>query len=178
MLLQFVEDLEASSYQRHVISENYHLKRYKREGSGMKTIAIDLQFTQISMGWVQNLSKTTQLFVLNKVMPTIKMYNLLWHYPAPKKTTEKQIIRELTEKQVIFRTEVPGIYLLNPIKLWRGTIFGAIEATRKLLFVHRKPSLAIIIDLKAPLDGGRTNEEEMMLMNSNGITPRLLKIGE
>ena len=174
MLLYFAEELHASSYQRHVVSENYHIKGYKRVGSGMQTLAMDLDFSQIAAGWLPDMSRTAKIFVVDHLIPNIRMYNLLWHYPTPSKKTDKVAIKELVDKHIIFRTEVPSIYLLNPTKIWRGTIFGAIEATRKLLFQHRRPSIEIITDLKAPLSSERTGEEQMMLMNNNGITPKLL----
>jgi hypothetical protein len=175
MLTHFIEELQTSSYQRQVVSENYSLRKYQRTATGMQTITMDLPFTQISTNWIEDMSERAQLFIIRKVIPGVRMYNLLWHYSTPKKTSEKLAIKELVDKQILFRTEVPGIYLLNPIKVWRGTIFGALEATRRLLFTHRKPSLDIITDLKAPRNEERTGEEEMMLMNSNGITPKLLK---
>jgi hypothetical protein len=176
MLLAFAEQLEGCSYQREIVKENYSLRAYKREGLGARSIAVDLQFSQIAMDWLQHLSKTAQIFIVSYLLPNIKMYNLLWHFPTPTKKTEKIAIKELVDKHIIFRTEVPSIYLINPTKLWRGTIFGAIEATRRLLFEHRRPSLEIIIDLKAPRSSQRTGEDEMILMNSNGMTPKLLDL--
>lgn len=76
------------------------------------------------------------------------MYNLLWYYPATRKTQPTRIVSELLAHKIIFKTEAKGMYLLNPLKVWRGNQVTAVEATKELILEHRKPSPELVHDLR------------------------------
>lgn len=178
ILVKFSEELKDASYERHLISEQYKLNQLRRTKSNVSSVSVsDLNFVQLSTGWMHDLSKPCILFIHLHVMPAIRMYNLLWHWPTPKKRNEKMVLKELIDKKILFRTESIGIYIVNPIKIWRGTIFSAVECTKKLLLDSGKPDTSLIHDLKPGSEYTlQSQEDQYDLLNDNGITPNLLDI--
>lgn len=147
-LLEMSEEVRKISFGRTIFQETYSGNYLERRNTGTQTSTIDMAFTQFNMDWFSEVSNPTMLFVMRNIAPALKKYNLLWHWPPTRKRNEKIIIKELVDKQILMRTEVIGIYLVNPLKLWRGTIHSAVECTKRLLREHVKPSLALIHDLR------------------------------
>lgn len=147
-LLEISEVLKGTGYEREMISEKYIDNQLIREKTGHTSSSSKDPFTQFTLNWMAELSNPTALFILRNIMHGLKLYNLLWHWPSARKSSEKAILKELIDHQVIFRTEVVGIYLVNPLKIWRGTKHSAVEATKELLRKHGKPSVELIRDLK------------------------------
>jgi|SRR6187551_9470 len=147
-LLEISEVLKGTGYERELISERYIDNQLVREKTGYTSSSSKTPFTQFTLDWIPELSNPAALFILRNIMHGLKLYNLLWYWPSARKSSEKAILKELIDHQVIFRTESTGIYLVNPLKIWRGTKHSAVEATKELLRKHGKPSIELIKDLK------------------------------
>lgn len=148
-LLEMSDALQNTTYLRSMVSEEYSGNYLKRTSTGMTTSTLRNQFTQITLDWIHELSNPTALFIIQHLAQELKRFNLLWYRAPTRKTAENKILRELIDKDIIRRTEVIGIYLVNPVKLWRGTIHSAVEATKTLLRENGgKPKLDLIKDLK------------------------------
>lgn len=173
----FSNAVRSMSHQRHLVQENYEINSLVRERSGNKTASLNMEFVQMTMGWINGLSSTASMFVFKKLITSVRKYNLLWNYTATK-SQEKNAIKELVDNKILFRTETPGIFLVNPLKIWRGTVFSAIECTKELLR-HDKPNAGMVRDLK-PSDKYllRNSAEQFAHLAGDGITPNLLEDGQ
>lgn len=174
LLRDFSDALKESSYQRDLMSEKYTFNALNRSKSGKSTAAIDLEFIQMSNDWIHTLSKSAKLFVLDHIATNLKKYNLLWHFPPTRKSQEQIALKELIDKRILFRTETVGMYLVNPIKVWRGTIFSAVECTKALLR-DNIPSPELVRDLR-PSDKFllKTGEDHYNMLMGDAKTPNLL----
>lgn len=177
LLLMIGDELRSSTFERKIVEEKFHYDVLRRSDTGRTTIAVkDLIWTNLSEGWDENLSKTTKLFVIERVIPAVKYANMLWHWPVKAKTQERKALKELIDNKVLFRTEVPGIYLINPIRIWKCNPITCVEATKDLIRTEGKPALHMIRDLR-PGDrySSRTLEDKFNSLTDNGITPNLLE---
>lgn len=149
LLLEISDELRHSSYERTVVEERFIHHDLHRRPTGHNTVAVrDLQWTNIAHDCMIGLSGPTKLFIIENIVPVLKQYNLLWHWNTPTKSSEKNILKQLVEIGIIFRTETVGIYLVNPIKLWRGNSITCVEATKQLLRDNGKPCIELIHDLR------------------------------
>ncbi len=168
------DEVRNMSYQRNLVQENYTINELIREKSGVKTASLDVDFAQFTLDWMPALTTTAKVFVMNHLMHSLRKYNLLWHFPTPKKRAEKMAIKELIDSKILFRTETPAMYLINPLKLWRGTVFSSIECTKELLR-NDKPNPSMVRDLKPSSKYLLKNSSEQYnSLADNGITPNLL----
>jgi hypothetical protein len=164
-LLEISDFIRSTSFEREIVSERYEDGKLTRTKTGHSSSSFASPFAQLSLDWISGLSSPTALFVIQHLIHDLKLYNLLWYWPTPKKSSEKLILKELVDKAVIFRTETIGIYLVNPLKLWRGTKFSCVECTKALLREHRVPSIELIRDLKpAAQYQVETNEDRIRKM--------------
>jgi len=138
---------------RAMVAEVYGENSFARNATGAETSALkDHRFTQVTIDWIDTLSNPAALFVFRNIMPRLKMYNLLWHWEPCRNTSINRTLRELIADNLLIRTETVGIYLVNPLKVWRGTVHTAVEATKHLLRTEGKPSREMIRDLKPKTD--------------------------
>ena len=176
LLLYLSDELRHASYERKVIEEKFHGNSFTRNVTSHTAVAVkDLKWTNVAEGMMKTLTKPAQLFVLHNVMDALKQLNMLWYWPPTRKSHEKIILKELIEKKILFKTETTGIYLVNPIKIWRGSPIVCVEATKDLLRVNGKPCPELIRDLR----GGdkyttKTTEDQYDALTNNGFTPNLL----
>lgn len=171
-LLEISDTLRGLNYKRELVSEEYiDDNTLQRSSTGLTTSMLRNQFTQITLDWAHELSNAAILFVFKHIVHELKMMNLLWHRLPTRKTAENRIIKELIDKQIIFRTEAIGMYLVNPTRMWRGTVFSAVEATKTLLREHGKPRPELVHDL-------RPNKEYKLMTNQDRINKMLGTPGE
>lgn len=176
-ILELSDTIKGLSYTRALVSETYSTNGLNRRKTGDKTSFVkDLSFTQVSDGWATGLSDRALLFVAKYIQPSLKMYNLLWHRPVAEKSSEKLILRELVDNKIIFRTEVPGMYIINPLKIWKGTILSCVEATKHLLREHKRPSPELVRDLR-PKDDYllKTGEDYYHQLSDGEFTTNMLE---
>lgn len=177
LLLEISDQLRNSSYERKIVEEKFVMNTFQRNGTDKTTTNVkDLTWTNLAEGWSEGLSKSTKLFALDHLVPAIKYANMLWHWATPTKRTEKMAIKELVDNKILFRTEVIGIYLVNPLKVWKGNPITCVEATKDLIRSKGKPMLDMIHDLR-PGDKyiTRTTADHYNSLADNGITPNLLE---
>lgn len=177
LLLMISDELRNSAFERKIVEEKFHYDVFRRTDTGRTTVAVkDLVWTNLADGWNEGLNGPTQLFVLKHVIPAVKYANMLWHWPVQCKSQERKAIKELIDNKVLFRTEVPGLYLINPIKIWKCNPITCVEATKDLIRTEGKPALHMIRDLR-PGDrySSRTLEDRFNSLTDNGITPNLLQ---
>lgn len=147
LALEMSDQLRTATFERTVVEEKLVFNGLNRSATGNSAVSIkDLKWTNVEISWMQDYSNPALLFVIKVLVPTMKMYNILWYRPISKKSSEIQIIKELVDKNLLYRTEVPGIYLINPLKLWRGNPIICVEETKILLRDHRKVSVELVID--------------------------------
>ena len=175
LLLEISEELRPMSYKRKMIEEQFEYDALTRNDTGRKSIAIkNMEYTSINHLLLSELSTLTTFFVVKEIIPNIKMYNLLWHRPPSSKTQERRIIAELIRIKLLFRTETVGIYLVNPLKIWRGNPLVAVEATKYLLRENGKPCAELIHDLRPAERYDKTTQEKLEDITRDGFKPRLL----
>ena len=178
LITDMSDEVRNMSHQRDLVKENYEINSLVRSKTGVKTTSLKVKFAQFSLGWMEHLSTTAKVFLLDNLFTSIKEYNLLWHFPTSSKRAHVVALKELVDTKVLFRTEVPGMYLLNPLKVWRGTVFSSIECTKELLR-NDKPNSLMVRDLRVSDKYLlRNGEEQMDHLENNGITPNLLHDGE
>lgn len=142
---QLSRQLKISSRKAELITGN----EYKQIDTGIKAVSVNVPFAQMSTDWHIDLKKPAIAFVVTEVMAQLRMYNMLWHRPRSNNGQERQIMADLKKVGLIFPTETTDLFIVNPFKLWRGTIAGTIVATKHLLD-GKAPQLSMIKDLKAP----------------------------
>jgi hypothetical protein len=148
-ILEYADDLRKNTFvypltESKLVTNGYRRNKIANQGVGVK----GLDWANVSSDWVAELSNPAALFVMKNIIPNMKKYNLLWYWPTPKKKSEREAIKELADKKLIFRTETIGIYLVNPVKIWKGDPVTCVEATKDLLRTHRKPSRELIHDIR------------------------------
>lgn len=147
-LIEISAMFKGISYQRTVVSESYTDNTFNRDKTGNTTAALNHNFVITNIDWLPGLSNPAVLFMVRNIYPALRRYNLLWHWEPDRNRANNRILKELTDKQVLMRTEVIGMYLINPIKLVKGSALVAVEATKELLREHGKPRPDLIKDLK------------------------------
>ena len=175
LLLEFGEQLSKSIYQRKVVEEKMLLNEFTRTDSGVTTAATrNLIYSSIAAGVTQGLTKSAKLFIMDHMVDQLKKYNLLWHRPKVLKSQDLKVLRELVDIRFIFPTETTGIYLINPLKIFKVNPITCVEATKQLLRDNGKPCYELIKDLR-PGDKYivRTGSDHFKLL-SDGFTPTLL----
>jgi hypothetical protein len=172
-LLEISEALRVKAQESAVYIERYNGVGWERKKTEHTSTVLrdDEGFVQLSHGWIDRLSRTAREFVMLQIFPRLRQNNLLWHHPSPMKSSERTALAELTGVGILFRTEVAGIYIVNPTKLWKGGKISATECTKQLLREHKTPSTALIRDLRprAAVDRDCYN------LLKEGFTPRLLE---
>lgn len=150
-VMEISDMVQSISHKRQIVTEEYSGAALRRKPTKDQavTLMVKMEFAQMNLGIYNILSPKAYAFVAVHIMPKLKMYNMLWHHPVASDGNTKQILAELRRERIIFRTEVAGIYLVNPVMCWRGTIHSAVECTKKLLRANgKKPSLELIRDLR------------------------------
>lgn len=177
LLLEISDQLRNSSYERKIVEERFIQRDFHRNKTGHTSAAVkDLDWTNIAHDCMQDISDPTLVFIFKNIIPKVKHFNLLWHWPTPTLKSQKNALKELIDKGILFRTETVGIYLVNPIKIWRGNSITCVEATKQLLREKGKPCIELIRDLR-PGDvyiNGSAKDEFRRLLGSEGL-PNLLK---
>lgn len=179
LLLQFSDELSKSVYQRKIVEEKFVLNALIRQDNGSTTLATkDLYYTSITKRTFKGLSRLTKLFILEYIVDEVCMFNLLWRRPDELvlKSQNRKVLKELVEAKLLFPTETTGIYLVNPLKIFRGNPITSVEATRELLRENNnKPEARLIKDLrpgdKYTLKSGADNYDLL----TNDFSPNLLK---
>lgn len=169
MVLEMADLLRGVSYDRTVIYERFDTSgNFSRGATGQASSAIkDLTWACISTEWMQSLATGTQLFVLNKLLPELKMYNLLYYHPVTKQSSIVRAIKELVDKKIMYRTEKPGFYLINPLNMWRGNPLTSLIETKEMLREHKHPSIELIKDRRPSKEyRNLTSAEQFKLLNS------------
>ncbi len=177
LLLEIGDQLRNSSYERKIVEEKFVLNSLQRNSTDKSTVAVrDLVWTNLSEDWSVGLPWPTQKFAMMNLIPAVRYANMLWHWPTSTKRNERVAIKHLVDNKVLFRTEVTGIYLVNPLKLWKGNPIICVEATKDLIRSQGKPALDMIRDLR-PGDRytPRTEADQYNLLTDNSITPNLLE---
>ena len=172
-VLEIADQVRNLSSKQTVYTEEYIGDSLERTPLSEKSSRLNLDFAQLSLDWLAELSNPAKLFIVSRIMPNLKMYNLLWYCPVTKKSSEKITLKELIDCKCLFRTEVAGIYIVNPVKIWKGTIPGAVELTKALLRKHKRPSIDLIYDLK-PRKSIQTKTAEDGYHDLGGFGPHLL----
>jgi hypothetical protein len=176
LVLEMSDILRNSVYERKIMFETLVTNGLKRGFTGTETLSVrNVEWTNISFDWLNNpnpekdLSRSAKLMVLEHIIPELKMYNMLWHFPVTRNTTDNGSLKELVDNDVIFRTEVAGIYLVNPLKVWRGNPILAVEETKEMLRIHKKPSLDLIKDRRPADKYTHATAAEMFKLNGGDI---------
>lgn len=89
--------------------------------------------------------------LVGRIGAEIKRNCALWHCdPSLKKSSaNKQAIKSLIEKQVLFKTETTDIYLVNPLFIRRGDIATVLYTTASQLHSVKKVNVDVIKGYKA-----------------------------
>lgn len=147
LALEMSDELRTATFERTVVEEKLVFNGFNRSATGNIAVSIkDLKWTNVEFSALSEYSNPALLFIIKVIIPTMKMYNILWYRQVSKKSSEIQIIKELVDKKLLFRTETTGIYLINPLKLWRGNPIVCVEETKMLLRDHRKACIEIVTD--------------------------------
>lgn len=177
LLLEISDELRNIAYDRRIIEEKYTMNGVTRKITEHNTLALkNLEWANMSSGWMDGLSNTAIMFATKNLVPALKYSNMLWHWPLTAKSQEKRALKELVDNKILFRTEEVGIYLVNPLKIWRGNPIICVEATKALIRSAGKPTTDMIRDLR-PGDKytARTEADQFRSLTDNDITPNLLE---
>lgn len=90
-------------------------------------------------------------YLVGRISAELKEYNALW-YCDPKlknSSNNRKAIKGLVDKKVLFLTETTHIYLVNPVYIRRGDVFGVLNTTAQLLCNAPKVELEHVVHKKA-----------------------------
>lgn len=179
LLLQFSDELSKSVYQRKIVEEKFVLNALIRRDNGSTTLATkDLVYASITQGALKGYSKPTIAFIMLEIADNVKMFNLLWQRPATmtNNSQNRKVLKELVATKMLFPTETTGIYLVNPLRIFRGNPITAVEATRELLRENgNKPAHALIRDLRPGDKYVLKSSSDRYELLANDFSPNLLK---
>lgn len=149
-VLELGDVVKGLSTERQLYKMRYVGDSIRRLPTEVKSLTLDMSFGQVNFKLKELLSKKALSFAIGTVMMELKKYNMLWYCDAADGNT-REILSELKEKKVLSSTEVSGLYLVNPVMMWRGDIHSVIEATKKALRANGKvPSVELVKDLRPP----------------------------
>lgn len=88
--------------------------------------------------------------VIGAIMTEMFEYNALWLADSIKKRHDKtyrRALHGLVQKEILFATEAPHMYLVNPVHLRRGDPFAVVATTANML-MNKKPTADMLGDKK------------------------------
>jgi hypothetical protein len=95
---------------------------YEKLSTGLQKRSIAEDFTVLTKGFINelNLSTRAKLMILD-IMEELKLNNPLWYFDHTKNTRDAATIKELRDKNILFKLEDPRIHYVNPQYIKRGT---------------------------------------------------------
>jgi hypothetical protein len=97
---------------------------------------------------IKSMCTRNEWWIVGDIMDEMKEYNALWGanaYRARSSAEYRRSLAGLVRKGILYKTEVPHIYIVNPRYLRRGEPF-AVAATTANMLMNRKPTVDMLMD--------------------------------
>ena len=104
----------------------------KKRSSLEKKSHIESNFVMVEPNLFPSLDPREQKIVI-KLMSELKERNALWYFDYREKGRDERAILTLRKKEILFKTDVNEIHIVNPWFIRRGTIEVVIVATNKVI---------------------------------------------
>ncbi len=141
-----------SSFDVNLPTSRLSAKAYKKGSSLIKKSFIDSEFVMVEPTLLPSLNAREQKLAI-KIMSELKMNNVLWYYDYRKlQGRDERAILSLRKKQILFKTELNEIHIINPWFIRKGSIERVIVATYDLLFKNKGITKKMIKHLDEPND--------------------------
>jgi hypothetical protein len=129
--------------------------RFTSKSSENKRIYIKNNNGYVSMdsNILKNLSVSERNFIIENIIPDLKMNNALWFFDYRiKKGREERIIALLRKNNVLFKTDIIGqVHIVNPFLIRKGEIPTIIVATYHQIYSKNELTKAMCsLVLKMP----------------------------
>lgn len=150
-LMRIAKDLQTVGFKRKINTEEYKNESYSRTDSGLQTLAFKTDFNIIDVEMKNTLTKGTWHFLVDNIVGSLKMYNVLWYYKnATNNARARTAIKELKDHEVLFPTETTGLYIVNPLRISKGSPAGCLDFTTKAVWANgENTNLDVHKDLKS-----------------------------
>jgi hypothetical protein len=97
-----------------------------------------------------DLCTRAEWYMIGSIMQEMYEYNALWLADKDKKRNSREYRRTLAglvQKEILFATEAPHMYLVNPVHLRRGDPFAVVATTANML-MNKRPVPDMLVDKK------------------------------
>lgn len=121
------------------------------------------QDVTISAQGFKCLLSTGALKLVAKIEDELYMNNALWYY-KPENSKQYSIIRELLSKRILFKTDDPYIFFVNPMAIRRGTTPAVLAHMADILCRTSKVTLDHIHDIRYT---DKINIDQFTVMNND-----------
>lgn len=124
--------------------------RFSRVETPQETMTYRQSFF-ISAAELFEMCSPQEWWLVGKISAELKEYNALW-YCDPKlknNSSNRKALKGLVDKRVLFLTETTHIYLVNPVYIRRGDVFGVLNTTAELISTTSKVEREHIVNKKS-----------------------------
>jgi hypothetical protein len=158
-----IHKLREQAIDNNIYSNTITSSGYERIKTGNVTSRIP-QPIVISVHDLHRQSTLYEWDLIGIISDELKEYNCLW-YCSPdlkKKNTYRNAIAGLIKRNILTKTETTNIYLVNPLYIRRGDIFGVLSTTANMLEDEVKVGVEHITN-KRPIKSYSTIQSPIMI---------------
>jgi hypothetical protein len=143
--------------------------RFNRVMTGLDSDRLDQDF-YVAASDLWSICTQAEWHLVGRISTELKSYNALWYCDPKLKNNgnAKKSIKGLVDKSIIFKTETPHIYLINPIYIRRGEFFTVLNTTAGALQDCKKVTTDLVVDYQ-PLRGACYSREQLLLAHQNQL---------
>lgn len=147
-----------------IVQEN---GRFTRVSTGIESDRLNQDF-YVAASDLWSMCTQGEWHLVGRISTELKSYNALWYCDPELKNNGnlKKSIRGLIEKAIIFKTETPHIYLINPVYIRRGEFFTVLNTTAAALEDTPKVTKDQIVDFAAVKGASYVKERLLIEMPS------------
>jgi len=152
LLLELAVDVSVNLVRRDVSVDTMHPGGLYEHSTVAEDYSLQQAVVVVSPELLLTLS-TRACRLIIRIMNEMKMNNLFWVVKSEDSTSHlRGAIAELKRVEVLFETDQPGLYIINPYKLRRGKPMASVMASIQHYF-KRDTSMPLLTDLRPPQKG-------------------------
>lgn len=119
---------------------------YSQQSTGQETFHLLEELTVVNRGVLRSLSPRALKIAL-VVMDELKRNNALWYFDASTNSRDRVALKELRDKEILYKTEEPHIFYINPLRIRNGSAASVVARTTHLLSTVSRVHRELIKDL-------------------------------
>jgi hypothetical protein len=132
-------------YTKSITLEQVAHRGWNKTDAGKETFSIRQELTIVERGILKSLSPKALKLVLS-LMDELCMNNALWYFKA-QSPHDRVALKELRDRNLLFKTEDASIHYVNPVQVRRGSVMSVVAQTTHILENMSRVHRDLITDL-------------------------------